>query len=135
MQRGRDLQSEMRAECKEDVRGPDADAQLSQVMILCPFFLMLASRFHPACNHSPPVEDAGNRKTRCFSTCVYFFFFPSCFSSLLSICPLVCLICFLPEGETIFWMSPVLINGCQRPPCSADSCSEWQIILCHRESQ
>lgn len=26
--------------------------------------------------------------------------------SLLSICPPVCLICFLPEGETIFWMSP-----------------------------
>lgn len=56
------------------------------------------------------------------------------FPSLLSICPLVCLICFLPEGETIFWMSPALINWCQRPPCSAYSCSEWQIILCHRES-
>lgn len=50
----------------------------------------------------------------------YFFsLFP--FSLLLSNCPpfLFCLPCFLPEGGTIFWMSRMLINGCQHPPCQS----------------
>lgn len=80
---------------------------------------------------APPDWRCWQKESDCFSS--LFSLLPP-FSSLLSICPLVCLICFLPEEETIFWMSPVLINCCQRPPCSADSCSEWQIMLCHGET-
>lgn len=112
-------------------QGPDAGAQLPPVMILCSFLKMFASPFHSTCNQSPHRRH-WQQKIPLLFYLLLLFFFP--FSVLLSICPLVCLICFLPDGETIFWMSPVLINGCQRPPCSADPCSEWQIILCHRES-
>lgn len=68
---------------------------------------------------------------------LFFHFVPFCFlfPSLLSFVLFFCLICFLPEGETIFWISPALINGCQQLPCSAESCSEWQIILCHTERE
>ena len=96
------------------------------------FFLLKAFTLAPSASVHL-IEEVGKRSPTVFPLCSPFlplFLTPS----PLSICPLVCLICFPPEGGTIFWMSPMLINWCQRPPCSAYSCSEWQIILCHGES-
>lgn len=96
------------------------------------FFFTRGFHFNSECICSPDWR-GWQKKSYCFSS--LFPFSPLVFPpSSLSICPLVCLICSPPEGGTIFWMSPMLINWCQRPPCRAYSCSEWQIILCHGES-
>lgn len=55
---------------------------------------------------------------------------------LLSICAFcMCVSPFLPEGETIFWMSRVLINGCQQSPCQSGRsfCATEGVCVCNRD--
>lgn len=125
---------EMHADPREGVRGLSLLLPLISDDSLTSFFFVLLEAFTLTPSASVHlIEEVGKRSPTVFPLCSPFLplFFPP---SSLSICPLVCLICSLPEGGTIFWMSPMLINWCQRPPCRAYSCSEWQIILCHGES-